>query len=136
MTSFADKPVLSGVLVDLRPFTADDVEAMAEILVDHDPAGRDQGFGTEATRLVLTHAFDALGLNRVALEVFAFNPRARRVDERAGFVHEGTRREALRFDDDLIDALDFAILDREWSAQRAAGAAVHDRGSTPTTTDR
>lgn len=208
MTSCADKPVLSGVLVDLRPFTADDVEAMAKILVDHDvqrltgsvtssaalghampieqlrewystrssmtdrldlavvdrssgsvvgevvlnewnsdarsvnfrillgPAGRDQGFGTEATRLVLTYAFDALGLHRVALEVFAFNPRARRVYERAGFVHEGTRRAALRFDDDWIDALDFAILDREWCAQRAAGAAVHDRGSTPTTTDR
>lgn len=33
-----------------------------------------RGYGTEATRLVLSHAFGAVGVHRVTLEVFAFNP--------------------------------------------------------------
>src|SRR5579863_5516250 len=35
-----------------------------------------QGYGTEATDLMLEHAFDHLGLHRVSLSVFAFNERA------------------------------------------------------------
>ena len=37
---------------------------------------RGKGYGTEATRLILEHAFATLGLHRIALEVFDFNPRA------------------------------------------------------------
>jgi RimJ/RimL family protein N-acetyltransferase len=69
------------------------------------PAGRGRGLGTEATRLVVDHAHDALGLHRVGLEVYAFNPRARRAYEKAGFVVEGVRRDALRFDGAFVDAV-------------------------------
>ncbi|WP_353508072.1 GNAT family protein [Intrasporangium sp.] len=79
---------------------------------------RDRGLGTEATRLTMRHAFDEQGLNRVGLEVFDFNPRARRVYEKVGFVLEGTRREALRYDGSWVDAHDMAILAREWRAHR------------------
>lgn len=73
---------------------------------------RDRGLGSEATRLVLGHAF-AVGLHRVELEVYAFNPRARRAYEKAGFVLEGTRREALRWDGEWIDAHVMAILETD-----------------------
>ena len=53
------------------------------------------GLGSEATRLIVDYAFDTVGLHRLELEVYAFNPRARHVYERAGFVYEGTRRDAL-----------------------------------------
>lgn len=52
----------------------------------------------EATRLVLAHPFETLGLRRVSLEVHDFNPRARRTYDKVGFVQEGVRRDALRFD--------------------------------------
>lgn len=81
------------------------------------PTGRGRGFGTEALELVLTHAFDTVGLHRVSLEVYAFNPRARHVYEKVGFVHEGTRREVLRVDDGWIDADQMAILDHEWTTR-------------------
>ncbi|HET7736010.1 MAG TPA: GNAT family protein [Nocardioidaceae bacterium] len=68
-----------------------------------------RGLGTEATRLTVQHAFDA-GLHRVELEVYDFNPRARRVYEKVGFVHEGTRRQALRFDDAWVDCHLMAVL--------------------------
>ncbi len=35
-----------------------------------------RGYGTEATRLMLDHAFGTLGLHRIALFVFEFNERA------------------------------------------------------------
>ena len=75
-----------------------------------------RGLGTEATRLVLRHAFAAEALNRVELEVYAFNPRARHVYEKAGFVHEGTMRQALRFDDGWVDAHLMAVLAADWTA--------------------
>ncbi len=69
-----------------------------------------RGLGSEATRLIVDHAFDVLGLHRIALEVYAFNPRARHVYERAGFVVEGTRRDALLWDGAWVDAIEMAIL--------------------------
>jgi RimJ/RimL family protein N-acetyltransferase len=82
------------------------------------PAGRDRGLGTDATRLLLEYAFEHAQLHRVSLEVFEFNPRARHVYEKVGFIHEGTRREALRFEDQWVNAHDMAILDREWRQHR------------------
>ncbi|MCW2759978.1 MAG: acetyltransferase [Marmoricola sp.] len=74
------------------------------------PDGRDRGLGTEAVRLVLDHAFDVLGLHRVELEYYAFNPRAARAYEKAGFVEEGRRRDALLFDDAWVDAIVMSAL--------------------------
>lgn len=76
---------------------------------------RDRGLGTEATRLTLRHAFEDLGLHRVELEVYDFNPRARHVYEKVGFIHEGTRRHALRYDGEWIDAHLMSILAPEWA---------------------
>lgn len=75
-----------------------------------------RGLGTEATRLVVRHAFETERLHRVALEVYAFNPRARRVYEKVGFVVEGTMRDALRFDDGWVDAHLMAIIVDDWLA--------------------
>jgi RimJ/RimL family protein N-acetyltransferase len=69
-----------------------------------------RGLGSEATRLIVDYAFDVLGLHRIGLEVYAFNPRARHVYERAGFVVEGTRRDALLWDGEWVDAIEMAIL--------------------------
>ncbi len=80
---------------------------------------RDQGLGREATTLALQHAFTTARLNRVELEVYDFNPRARAVYEKAGFLHEGTRRQALVFDDAWVDSHLMAVLRGEWLASRA-----------------
>jgi RimJ/RimL family protein N-acetyltransferase len=54
-----------------------------------------QGLGTEATRVLLRFAFEELNLHRVQLDVYDFNARAIRCYEKAGFQHEGTKRQAL-----------------------------------------
>lgn len=82
---------------------------------------QDRGLGTEAVRLTLRHAFEQQGLNRVGLEVYDINPRARHVYEKVGFVHEGTLRQALRFDDRWVDAHVMGILAEEWAANDRQG---------------
>ncbi|WP_242624018.1 GNAT family N-acetyltransferase [Micromonospora kangleipakensis] len=82
------------------------------------PAGRDRGLGTEAVRLVIGYGFERLDLHRISLEVFAFNPRARRVYEKVGFVAEGVLRQVLRDGDDWVDATVMSILAPEWAAHR------------------
>ena len=84
-----------------------------------------RGLGTEATTLVLAHAFATIGLHRIELEVYAFNPRARHVYEKAGFVHEGTKRQALLWKGDWVDAHLMAILAHDW--YEGGGRGGHTR---------
>ncbi|MEU7516307.1 GNAT family protein [Streptomyces sp. NPDC042898] len=87
-----------------------------------DAVGR--GLGTEATRLIVGHGFEALGLHRISLEVYAFNPRARRAYEKAGFTAEGVLRGALLWEGERVDATVMSILAPEWAAQRTAEGAA------------
>jgi RimJ/RimL family protein N-acetyltransferase len=82
------------------------------------PAGRNRGLGTEAVRLIVGYGFEQLGLHRISLQVYAFNPRARRAYEKAGFVAEGVLREELRYGDEWIDATMMSILAPEWERHR------------------
>jgi RimJ/RimL family protein N-acetyltransferase len=82
------------------------------------PDGRDRGLGTEALRLIAGYGFEQLRLHRISLEVYAFNPRARHVYEKVGFVAEGVLREALCYDDGWVDATVMSILDHEWARHR------------------
>lgn len=65
-----------------------------------------RGLGYETTRLVLEHAFTAMGLHRVDLRVLAFNEPAIAVYRRCGFVEEGRDRESClvggEWHDDVI----------------------------------
>lgn len=74
-----------------------------------------QGYGTDATRTMLRFAFGELNLHRVELEVYDFNPRAMRCYEKAGFRHEGTRRQALFRDGRYWDVHTMAVLQAEFS---------------------
>jgi RimJ/RimL family protein N-acetyltransferase len=80
------------------------------------PRGRDRGLGTEATRLIVGHAFEQLGLHRIQLEAYGHNHRALRVYEKAGFTVEGVRREAELRDGEWVDEVIMGILDRDWAA--------------------
>ncbi|MEU9597474.1 GNAT family protein [Streptomyces sp. NPDC048109] len=82
------------------------------------PRGRGRGVGTEATRLIVGHAFGELGLHRVQLDAYAHNRRAIRVYEKVGFVREGVRREVEQRDGVWVDEVLMAVLDHEWAVHR------------------
>lgn len=78
------------------------------------PDGQNRGLGSEATRLIVDYAFTRLPVHRIELEVYAFNPRAQHVYEKVGFVVEGRRRDALRFDGERVDSIMMSLLKPEW----------------------
>jgi RimJ/RimL family protein N-acetyltransferase len=73
-----------------------------------------QGYGTEAIQLLLEYAFSELNLFRVTLNVFAYNERAVRSYEKAGFKIEGRARGALKRDGKRWDLVYMGILRPEW----------------------
>lgn len=79
-----------------------------------DRAYWNQGYGTEATKLMLRHAFQTLNLHRVFLRVFANNRRAKRAYEKAGFIHEGSMRQAEFVDGEYLDVHFMSSLQPEW----------------------
>ena len=90
--------------------------------------GQDRGLGTEAVRLIVGYGFERLGLHRISLGVFAFNPRARRAYEKAGFVAEGVRRDALLYDGAWVDDIVMSILAPEWERHRGHPASTGEAG--------
>jgi RimJ/RimL family protein N-acetyltransferase len=85
-----------------------------------------KGFGTEATRLMMDHAFGTLRLHRIALFVFEFNERAIRAYRRNGFVLEGRSRESIHRDGRWWDELAMSALESDWRRLRAAEAETAD----------
>ena len=84
-----------------------------------EPDAWGQGFGTEATQLMLDHAFGTLNLHRIALYVFEFNERAIRAYRRAGFTIEGRSRESILRDGRWWDELAMSVLVTDWQTARA-----------------
>lgn len=76
----------------------------------------DQGYGTDAMRLVVRFGFRELGLHRIDLTVLAFNARAIAAYRKVGFVEEGRAREAVFHDGHWYDEVSMAILASEWRA--------------------
>jgi RimJ/RimL family protein N-acetyltransferase len=111
--------LLAGVVArdDGRPVGAaglhhlDDPARKAELGIFIGPAREwGRGFGTEATALLVRHAFDGLGLHRVWLHVHADHPRAIAAYERVGFRSEGVLRESALRDGKLVDVVSMGIL--------------------------
>lgn len=73
-----------------------------------------KGYGTDAMRVILKYAFSELNLYRVSLNVFDYNPRAKRSYEKAGFKEEGRCREFLLRDGKRYDLIFMGILRSEW----------------------
>ena len=110
----------SGRLVGTCAFSqldGDNGSALYHITIgERDAWGR--GFGSEATQLMIDHAFGTLGLHRIALFVFEFNERAIRAYQRCGFVIEGRSRESVWRDGRWWDELAMSILDSDWRKTR------------------
>ena len=81
-----------------------------------DPANRGQGYGHEATRLVLTFAFHELNLHRITLTAFSYNQPSIALAKKLGFQREGVFREFLQRDGRRYDMFLFGLLRHEWEA--------------------
>jgi N-acetyltransferase len=83
------------------------------------PAFQRTAANTEAKLLLLAHAFDVLGCNRVEFKTDHLNARSRAAIRRLGALEEGAlRAHMVRPDGTLRDSVYFSILRSEWPAVR------------------
>jgi RimJ/RimL family protein N-acetyltransferase len=73
-----------------------------------------RGYGTDALTTLVRFGFEEMNLNRVQLDVFAENERARVAYRKAGFVEEGCRRQARYQEGRYQDVVVMSVLREEW----------------------
>lgn len=88
------------------------------IMLGPDYAGH--GYGPDATKVALRYAFEELGCHKVELQAWAFNTRAVRAYEKAGFVSEGIRRAAAFHAGKFHDQVRMGILEEEFRENSAS----------------
>ena len=86
-----------------------------------------KGYGTEATALVVQHAFRELRLNRVQLQVYEYNLRGMRVYEKVGFRREGVLRQEHVYNSRFWDTVVMAILREEWEKMNSSPLSEANR---------
>jgi RimJ/RimL family protein N-acetyltransferase len=74
------------------------------------PDFRGRRVADEVARQLQRHLLFDLGYHRLELECYAFNERAIRHAERAGYVREGTKRKAYRRHGEWVDGVLFGLL--------------------------
>lgn len=72
------------------------------------------GYGTEASKLMVDHAFNELGVHRVKARAMANNKGSNRIWEKLGFKREGTLREDMHHEGEYHDTNVYGILEDEW----------------------
>lgn len=77
-----------------------------------------QGSSTDAMQVMLRFVFEELGINKVELNVWSYNDRARRTYEKVGFRVEGTRRDATFHAGRYWDEIQMGILRSEYLESR------------------
>ncbi len=79
-----------------------------------DAGDRRKGYGSDALNLLLRYAFSELNLFRLSAVIPEYNPGALRLFQKAGFVEEVRRRQALNRDGRFWDLIHFGLLRDEW----------------------
>ncbi len=81
-----------------------------------------KGLGTTATNLVLSHAFDSLGLHRVELRVLEYNQRAIACYKKCGFAIEGVERDSALVEDNWASEVMMSILEPDYRVLHKSGS--------------
>lgn len=91
------------------------------------PEFRRSPVNTEAKFLLLRHAFETLGMNRVELKTDALNERSRQAIRRIGAKEEGIlRSHVITWSGRLRDTVYYSVIAPEWPAVKAElWAKVH-----------
>ena len=75
---------------------------------------RDNGYGTEAIRLILDYGFNYLNLNNIKLDLMEFNQRALNCYKKCGFKEYGRRRKCNFVNGKYYDTIEMDILAEEF----------------------
>lgn len=84
------------------------------IFID-DKEYRNNGYGTEAIRLILDYGFHYLNLNNIKLDLMGFNERALKCYQKCGFKEYGRRRKCKFINGKYYDSISMDILAEEFT---------------------
>jgi RimJ/RimL family protein N-acetyltransferase len=93
-----------------------------------DPDRRGEGLGVPAARAIQRHLIRERGFHRLQMEVYAFNERALRHAERAGWIREGVRRKAYLRDGAWVDGILFGLVEEDLDDPAAAESPARSPG--------
>ena len=108
-------PTSDELLGSVGLFDLTDDLAYGEVGYWTHPAARGRGVMTAAVGLVLTHAFETLGLQRVKAYAARDNAASRRVLEANGLTEHGVERLGTVLGDGRADAVLYDVLREEWA---------------------
>lgn len=86
----------------------------AELGVRILPEHQENGYGTEASELVIDHGFNQLRLHTIYGRTFNFNEGSKKLMEKLGFENEGDHREEEFKDGEHQDVVYYSVLEEEW----------------------
>ncbi|MFO8050452.1 MAG: GNAT family N-acetyltransferase [Thermoplasmatota archaeon] len=72
-----------------------------------------RGITPKAVRGMVKYGFKELGLHRISSVIFSPNKRSRRVMEKSGFEIEGILKDRYILEDEYVDGVMYAILDKD-----------------------
>lgn len=78
---------------------------------------RNNGYGTEAIKLILEYGFHYMNLNNIDLSVMEFNERAIKCYEKCGFKEVGRRRKSKFINNKYYDIIRMDILAEEFEGE-------------------
>lgn len=90
---------------------------VGEIGIMIDPEHHGNGYGTEATKLLMEHAFKQMNYHRVMARVVDINEKSRSLWEKLGYEKEGELREHAFVDGEFRDMEYYGLLRSEWKEQ-------------------
>ncbi len=105
--------IIGNVELDHIAWRSGDAELRIRI---GEPTLWGKGYGTDAVKTLLNHAFNKLNLNRVYLKVYTTNSRAINCYRKAGFVKEG--KLSRRNDKNFRDIYLMRILKQDFQPQK------------------
>jgi RimJ/RimL family protein N-acetyltransferase len=112
---------VSGELVgDCGLHFLKDNRRQSEIGITLSPSHQRQGYALEAVRAALEYLFTALGKHRVVASIDPRNTSSIALFKRVGMRQEAHFVESLWHNDEWVDDLVFAILNREWRSRQPA----------------
>jgi RimJ/RimL family protein N-acetyltransferase len=73
-----------------------------------------KGIGVEASKMLITYAFEELNLHKIHTSIFSPNERALKATAKIGLLQEAILREEIYIDGKHVDNHKFAVFKKDW----------------------
>lgn len=105
-------------IIGLISLIEKDADSAVEIGLWIHPNYHGNGYGTEASELMIDYGFRELALHKVIARAYESNKGSQRIWEKLGFEKEGELREQIYAEGDYEDVYYYGFLEDEWEYER------------------